>query len=81
MQENPHNFHTLKDVIRYTEDTPSEELGKWNMDTLRSAFAAGGATDHDTSRFTTSETLRLHIGMEVARLLDKRECDILAVPM
>ncbi|KAH6640416.1 amidase signature domain-containing protein [Chaetomium tenue] len=81
IQENPHNLHTLEDVIRYTEDTPEEELDKWNMDTLRSALDAGGATDHDTSRFITSEKLRLYIGMEIARLLDKHECDILAVPM
>jgi amidase len=81
MQENPHNLHTLKDVIRYTENKPEEELENWNMNTLKSAADAGGATDHDASRFTTSKTLRLHIGMEVARLLDKYECDILVAPM
>lgn len=81
MQENPHNLHTLKDVIRYTEDTPEEELDKWNINTLKSAADAGVATDHDASRFTASNALRIHIGMEVARLLDNHECDILVAPM
>jgi hypothetical protein len=81
MQENPYNLHTLNDVIRYPEDTPEEELEKWNINTLKSAAGTGGVTDHDASRFATSETLCLHIDMEVARLLDKHECNILVAPM
>ncbi|KAI0420586.1 hypothetical protein F5X98DRAFT_371556 [Xylaria grammica] len=37
--------------------------------------------DRDTARFMASHNLRLHIGMEIARLLDKHKCGILAVPL
>lgn len=81
MKHNPHNLHTLRDVIRYIEATPKEEPGQWNINTLKQAADSGDEADSDMSRFTASHNLRLHIGMEIARLLDKYECDILAVPM
>jgi amidase len=81
MEDNPNSIHTLKDVIRYSEATPEEEPDTWGMKTLKGAIDAGDATDKDKTRFVASEKLRLHVGMEVARLLDKYECDILVVPM
>ncbi|KAJ8121676.1 hypothetical protein O1611_g10037 [Lasiodiplodia mahajangana] len=80
MKHNPHNLHTLRDVIRYIEETPEEEPGQWKSNTLVRAADYGDEADRDTARFMASHNLRLHIGMEIARLLDKYECDILAVP-
>ena len=81
LEKNPHNLRTLKDVIRYMEETPEEEPQKWSMSTFKIAAEAGDEADRDISRFTESEKFRLHIGMEIARLLDKHKCDILVAPM
>ncbi|GAW12903.1 hypothetical protein ANO14919_022750 [Xylariales sp. No.14919] len=81
MKHNPHNLHTLRDVIRYTEETPKEGPGQWNFNTLVRAVDGGDEADRDTARFMASHNLRPHIGMEIARLLGKHECDILAVPL
>ncbi|KAG7292005.1 hypothetical protein NEMBOFW57_002036 [Staphylotrichum longicolle] len=74
------NCTPLKDVIQFIGETPDEELQKWERNT-KVAAEAGDAADRDASHFTASQELRLHIGMDIARLLDKYECDILAVPM
>lgn len=51
------------------------------MKTLKGVVDAGNATDKDETRFVASEKLRLHLGMEVTRLLDKYEWDILVAPL
>lgn len=81
MKHNPHNLHTLRDLVRFTETTPKEEPEQWNFSTLVRAADDGDEADRDTGRFMASQDLRLHIGMEIGRLLDKYECDVLAVPL
>ncbi|KAI0105432.1 amidase signature enzyme [Nemania sp. FL0031] len=81
MKHNPNNLHTLRDVVRFTEVTPKEAPEQWNYNTLVRAADDGDEADRDTGRFMASQNLRLHIGMDIARLLDKYECDILAVPL
>ncbi|RWA13606.1 hypothetical protein EKO27_g1521 [Xylaria grammica] len=61
MKHNPHSLYTLRDAIRYAGETPKEEPGQWNFNTLVRAADDGDEADRDMARFTASHNLRLHI--------------------
>lgn len=79
---NPHNLHTLQDVLRYTQATPEEEFEAYGAANLEKAEASGREFVDDPSHlgYHKSSKLRLEFSTEISRLLDKYDCDILVAP-
>lgn len=79
-ETNPHELHTLSDVIKYTVETPDEENEKWGVDDWPACEKAGQRYTTDSDEYRASIALRNHIGGQIPDLLERYECDVLVVP-
>jgi hypothetical protein len=79
-ETNPHQLHTLTDVIKYTIETPDEENEKWGVDEWLACEKAGQKHTPDSDEYHASISRRNHIGRQIPELLAKYGCDILVVP-
>ena len=67
-------------VIKYTRDTPEEENEKWGMTEFIASEQVGQKYDIDSDEFKLSLSRRHRIGRQIPELLDRHNCDIIAVP-
>ncbi|CAF3485281.1 unnamed protein product [Fusarium graminearum] len=79
-EKNPQSLHTLEDVIKFTLTTPEEQPEKWGVDEWLKCEQLGTQYGPDSSEFRDSIELRNRIGMQIAELLDRTECDFIFAP-
>ncbi|TGO56632.1 hypothetical protein BCON_0075g00220 [Botryotinia convoluta] len=77
---NPHSLYTLSDVIAYTIATPAEEATQRGLGHFESALEVGKKYAKDSEEYKNSSAERNHMGRQIPKLLDKFECDMIALP-
>ena len=80
MTTNPQELKSIEDVIKYVKETPQERFEDYGAAYLESASELGRQFDTDPRAYEESKELRLKMGMEVGKLLDKYDCHLLATP-
>ncbi|KAK0615227.1 amidase signature domain-containing protein [Bombardia bombarda] len=79
-ETNPHDLHTLADLIKYTAETPTEMATEYGMDMWQQAEKVGQENSPDSAAVKASRERRRHMQNQIPELLDKYSCDLLVLP-
>lgn len=78
LEQNPNNIHTVPDLVKFTEDNPSEENSKYGCDWLQNASQS--KLSSGTAELNERKEGQENLGKEIEELLDRYECDAIMVP-
>lgn len=78
-ETNPHDLHTLKDVMNYTESNPDEKATEYGMATWERAETFSLESPRGSPAYLASQERRRHMGLQIPSLLDASNCDLLVV--
>lgn len=78
LEENPNNIFTLSDLVKFTEEDPSEENSTYGCGWLKNASQSNlRSGDPELERRRESQE---RLGNEIEELLDGYNCDAIMVP-
>ena len=77
---NPREIHTLHDLIKYTQETDEEENEKRGVDEWLKCEELGQQYHPQSAAVKKSQEWRNLMGLQIAELLRRTECDLIFVP-
>lgn len=76
---NPHEVHTLKDLIQYTKDHPDEMASEYGMMEWEKAEKFAEKYAPDSPEVAASMERRHRMGRQIPQLMDRYNCDLLVL--
>ncbi|KAF2655409.1 amidase signature enzyme [Lophiostoma macrostomum CBS 122681] len=79
-EHNPHELHSLEDVMEFTSKTQDEENVDWGMEEWEIAVRLNRDYGKGSEKYRQSYALRQRMADQIAELLERHQCDLIVAP-